>query len=235
MRHCSISRAAGFTLLEVVIAIALTAVAVGVAASALTSATLVKERVAAHRESLELDVRFRTTLIDMLRHAPAADGVDEPLMRVTRTTGGEPQLVFLSTGVQPPYGSGGAWRVTVTGIATGISLTAEPIGSEQDRPLLSMLLRAPMRAQLRTPMRAPMREPMRGPMRDELRTTDNDTPSLHIRFLEQTGGRSAPRWRDDWPLERSRPAAISLRFSNDVTAPPLLVELNPLQLAVGRP
>lgn len=209
----------GFTLLEVVVAIALTAVAVGVAASALTTATLVKERVTEHRETLEFDVRFRSTLMDMLRHAPAADGVEEPLMRVSRTPDGSSQLVFLSTGVTPPFGNGSAWRVTVTGAASGISWTAEPLGAGR---------MASPSAQRSTSDGVPV-------LYSQLRASGKTMPALHVRFLEHTGGRSAPRWRDDWPLERARPAAISLRFSDDVTARPLLVDLNPLHTLGGLP
>lgn len=197
-------RRSGFTLIEVILAIALTALSIGVAASALTTATNVRERVLQHRETLEQNVRFRTTLIDMLRHAPNADAIDEPLMRVSQAADGGVQLVFLSTGVRAPYGIGDAWRVTVTGTSSGVTLDAVPVVSPTNGPVLHTVFRP----------------------------TVTEGRVLHVRFLEPASNRNAPRWRDDWPLERTRPSAVSLRFSDNVTSALLLVELNPLQLAV---
>ena len=200
------NRKLGFTLIEVILAIALTAVAIGVAASALTTATNVRERVLLHRETMEQNVRFRTTLIDMLRHAPNADAVDEPLMRMTQAAGGVVQFLFLSTGVQTPYGVGGAWRVTIAGTPRGVTLDAVPVSSPTGGPVLHTVFRP----------------------------TSTEGQVLHVRFLEPSSGGNTPRWRDDWPLERTRPSAVSLRFSDHVTSAPLIVELSPLQVVEGR-
>jgi prepilin-type N-terminal cleavage/methylation domain-containing protein len=60
----------GFTLLELLLAIMLTAVAVAIAGSALRTATTAGERVDAHRATQEHDARLRSTLTDMLGISP---------------------------------------------------------------------------------------------------------------------------------------------------------------------
>ena len=130
----------GFTLLEVMLAIVLTAVAVATASLALRTATTARDRVAEHRQTLERVSRLRTMLTDMLRHAPSASAVDEPLLRVWRSPAGETQLVFLSKGVRAPFGTGPTWRVMLTQTASGLTLDATPIGVGADQAALHTVL-----------------------------------------------------------------------------------------------
>ena len=130
----------GFTLLEVMLAIVLTAVAVTTASLALRTASTARDRVAEHRQTLERESRLRTMLTDMLRHAPPASAVDEPLLRVWRTPTGETQLVFLSKGVRAPFGTGPAWRVMLTQTGNGLTLDATPIGVGADETALHAVL-----------------------------------------------------------------------------------------------
>jgi len=130
----------GFTLLEVMLALVLTAIAVATASLALRTATTARDRVSEHRQTLERESRLRTMLTDMLRHAPTASSVDEPLLRVWRTPSGETQLVFLSTGVRAPFGTGPTWRVMLTQTAGGLVLDATPIGVGADETALHTVL-----------------------------------------------------------------------------------------------
>lgn len=196
-------RRCGFTLLEVILAITLTAMAVGVAGSALASATSVKERVTEHREVLEREARFRQSLTDMLRHVPNSESVDEPLIQVVPGPDRTMQLVFLSTGVRSPMGTGAPWRVTLTSTAGGVKFHAVTIGSRADGT--------------------------------ELTSVMPEFTTMHVRFLEPASSREQPRWRDDWPLSQSRPAVVSIRFSDDVRATPWLVALDPLAASGPRP
>ena len=131
---------AGFTLLEVMLALVLTAVAVATASLALRTATTARDRVAEHRQTLERESRLRTMLTDMLRHAPTASSVDESMLRVWQTPTGETQLVFLSTGVRAPFGTGPTWRVMLTQTASGLVLDATPIGVDADETALHTVL-----------------------------------------------------------------------------------------------
>jgi len=126
----------GFTLLEILLALMLTAVAVAIAGSALRTATVASDRIASHRDTLEREARARAMLTDMLRHAPNAESVEEPLLRVVRTPGREPVLVFLSQGVRAPFGTGPSWRVRVGISDSALVLDAEPIGATRESTTL---------------------------------------------------------------------------------------------------
>lgn len=122
----------GFTLLELLLALVLTAVAVTLAASALRAATQLRERTAQHQQQGEQRARWASLLTDMLRHAPPADAVEEPLLRVVDRADGTAALIFLSQGVRPPFGTGAPWRVTVQQRPDGVALEAIPLGRSPD-------------------------------------------------------------------------------------------------------
>ncbi len=186
----------GFTLLEVMLAIVLTSIAVLIAGSALRTASDTSERVQAHRDALERDARARAMLTDMLRHAPRAEQVDEPLLTLARDRNGDAALTFLSQGVRAPFGTGSSWRVTLSSTQGHVLLEATPIGLASGSAAL--------------------------------RSTLTDAEGLQVQFLQPASGTDAPTWRDDWPLTRTRPAMIALRFGHDGAAPPLVVALDPL-------
>jgi general secretion pathway protein J len=122
----------GFTLLEVILALTLTAVSVSIAGSALRTATIARDRIAEHRTTMEREARMRSMVSDMLRHAPRAEAVDEPLLRIVPTAGGGTQLVFLSQGVRAPFGTGAIWRVSVHVADSGLQVDAETIGAARE-------------------------------------------------------------------------------------------------------
>ena len=195
------SRHAAFTLIEVIIAVVITALVLGVAAGALSAATTARARVLEHQTTLESESRFRAMLTDMLQHAPTAEGVDEPMVRIGRSAGLAPSLTFLSTGVREPFGTGRPWRVTVSLQDAGVTLDAVALGPDDHATLHSVL---------------------------------PDLTDLEVRVLEAARAGEVAAWRDDWPLARSRPAAVELRFTSArATSPtaPLIVSLAPLEAA----
>jgi len=206
-------RRAGFTLLEVILALVLTAIAVAIASAALRTATVARERVATHRSTLERDARWRAMLTDMLRHPPSAESVDEPLLSIvpSRNPGvtGSGRLVFLSKGVRAPYGTGTTWRVTLDVADDGLVLEAVPIGASGETTTL--------------------------------RTVLADVSSLTVRVLEAREGQASADaganggWRSDWPLAQARPAAIALDLGSPEMRPALVVALDPLVTVVARP
>lgn len=117
----------GFTLIETITALTLTAIVISIAAAAIGAASDARDGVRQHQATLEAEARWRALVTDMLRHAPSADAVDEPLLRVA-TTPDENQVTFLSTGVVQPFGTGRIWRVVLRGSPAGVVLDAEPIG-----------------------------------------------------------------------------------------------------------
>ena len=132
------ARTPGFTLIEVVVAITLTAIVLAIAAAALGAATSARARVEAHQQTLEADSRMRALLSDMLRHAPAGDAVDEPMLRIDRDGAGQPTLVFLSTGVREPFGTGAAWRVSIHRDSTSLVVDAIQLGRDAHAAPLRM-------------------------------------------------------------------------------------------------
>lgn len=204
------SRRIGFTLIEVITAIALTAIVTAIASAAVASASDARATTLRHQVTLDAESRFRVMLTDMLRHVPAADAVNEPLLRIAADrdaaetnggiTNGGMQLVFLSQGVSQPFGTGRIWRVTVRSGADGIELLAEAIG--RGDPLVPLHATLPHRRRMR------------------------------VAVLE-AAATGAVLWRDDWPVERSRPALLRLTFEGDVDAmpaAPLVVDLSPFAL-----
>lgn len=116
----------GFTLLELMLALTLTAIAAGVAGASIVAARRTGERVDAHKADGEAEARLRAVLTDMLRHAPAADRTSEPLLQLQRGETGT-VLTFLTTGVQLPLGTGPVWRATLMVDNSGLRLDAAPV------------------------------------------------------------------------------------------------------------
>lgn len=133
------SRRRGFTLLELMLALTLTAIAAGTAGVALSAARHASTRVAEHRRVGEADTRFRSLLADMLRHAPAAEQVSEPLLTISRDVAGT-TLQFLSQGVRPPFGTGPVWRVQLRQERAGLLLHASVLADDaREVPVIMQL------------------------------------------------------------------------------------------------
>lgn len=174
---------AGFTLLELVIALSLTAMATGVAASAIWAARRTSESqqdFAAHGES---EARWRALVVDMLRHPPAAERVDRALLAVHVTPDGQ-ELRFLSQGVREPFGTGDVWDVVITQDSTDVVLRATPLQRPGALSAASQTLVARIA----------------------------DVHGLEIAVLEPATANGAAQWRADWPLAQTRPAAVSLQW-----------------------
>ncbi len=117
-----------FTLIEVITAVTLTALVLGVASAALAAAGTTRRAILLHQGTLEAEVRLRATITDMLRHPPNPESVSEPLLRVVQTSRGSAELVFLTTGVRAPFGTGHTWRVILSVSDQGLSLDANEVG-----------------------------------------------------------------------------------------------------------
>lgn len=129
----------GFTLLEVIVAITVTGLALTTAGMALSAARNTASRIQLHEARTEAESRVRALLTDMLRHAPMAELVDEPLLVVDRA-GATPVLRFLSTGVREPYGTGAVWRVEVAVRDSALVVRATPIGRDRTAASLTAAL-----------------------------------------------------------------------------------------------
>lgn len=130
----------GFTLIEVMVALTITALVATLAGAALRAATDVRERVQLHRTTVDSEARMLSWLATMLRHPPAASAVDESLLTITQTANGSDSITFLSQGVDGTAGVGPVWRVSVAARDDGLHLHASPINRMTARvPLESVL------------------------------------------------------------------------------------------------
>jgi general secretion pathway protein J len=171
----------GFTLLEVLLALTLTAVAATVAGAALQAARHASTRVAEFSRRTEPTQQMRVALHDLLRHAPPAEQVDEALFALRRGPATD-TLVFLSRGVQQPFGTGEIWRVLMYADSVGLTLRAEPVydAAAHGEGPPAMAWHVPGASELSV-------------------------------ALASFDGRNLT-FRRDWPLQRARPAGVRLSW-----------------------
>ncbi|WP_337171193.1 prepilin-type N-terminal cleavage/methylation domain-containing protein [Gemmatimonas aurantiaca] len=198
------NRRSGFTLLEVAIALSLTAMAAGVAAGALWAARRTSEVQSRFATEEATGMRWRALLTDMLRHAPSAERVNEPLLTLRETEYG-PELRFLSQGVVEPFGTGAIWAVVVREDRLGVLLEAEPLGIPS----------ATMPDGTHTPALL-ARVPASGALQIEL--LEAAVGGAGVR----NGVDNNARWRTDWPLAQMRPSAITIRWQDRRTGDPVV-------------
>lgn len=202
------SRRSGFTLLEVAIALSLTAMASGVAAGALWAARRTSEVQSRFATEEATGMRWRALLTDMLRHAPSAERVNEPLLTLRETEYG-PELRFLSQGVVEPFGTGAIWAIVVREDRLGVLLEAEPLGipsatmPDGTHPP-ALLARVPAFHALQIELLEP------------------DAGGAGVRSGASGGVNDNARWRTDWPLAQMRPSAITIRWQDRRTSDPVV-------------
>ncbi|MDQ6612200.1 MAG: prepilin-type N-terminal cleavage/methylation domain-containing protein [Gemmatimonadota bacterium] len=199
----------GFTLMEVITALMITALVATLAASALRAAVDVRERVQTHRVTTEAEARVTAWLGTMLRHAPAPSAVDEPLLHIERNAasangGGSDVLTFLSQGVEAPLGTGQIWRVSLSVLPDGLHVQAVPVNAGSNRIPLETVL--------------------------------PQIAALTVEALDVHGGAgNSAVWRHDWPLLRTMPSAlrVTLQTRTGARQEPLVFDLSPLTSVVA--
>ncbi len=192
----------GFTLLEVLAALTITALVTTVAGSALRAGIDVRDRIGQNRETVEAESRVRSWLTDMIRHPASASSVDGAIFQMTQRVNADnvpiDALSLMSIGVEPPYGASAQWRVTLNVEADGLHVRATPTARENTRASIETVL--------------------------------PHIAGLRIEALETGGINSQPAWRNDWPLQRVMPAAIRFTFVARDGSPisPLVVVTSPI-------
>lgn len=192
-------RRRGFTLLELLVGLTLTALAAAMAGGALSAARGTADAVERHRAGAEAELRWRVLATDLLRHAPPAAASDDARLALVGTPDA-PVLQFLSRGLAPSMGTGRIWRVTVWQQGDTLQLRATPAVATRDAAAIATAVDAAV-----TPAR-----------------------DLRIEVLEPERVGEAARWRTDWPLRQARPRAVRLQWTGARGAATLLVPLAPL-------
>lgn len=135
------TRRAGFTLLEVMIALVITGLVVTLAYAAVQGGLDTRERLTAQRERQEALVTVRAMIRDALRHGlPGVPGGPDVFVLVSRVQGdGTPadSVEFLTRGVTAPYGTSTAWRVSVSVDSVGLRFVATPGEADDARAFVA--------------------------------------------------------------------------------------------------
>ena len=104
-----------FTLIEVVVAITISAIVVTLAYAVFSASVEHQERVRQHQRNIDDDVTLRALILSALRHAERGTAGGPEVFRLTDSQlGGGDELTFSSRGVLEPYGTGTPWVVTLS-------------------------------------------------------------------------------------------------------------------------
>lgn len=133
----------GFTLLELMVALALTGVIVLLLYGAAAPASDVEARLATSRRAAHAQVGMRALLEDALRNARPAPQPGDPVFRLEtrRSVGGTPddRLTFVTRGGFPPLTSDADWRLTVEATAGGLAVRAVPLSVRAPAQVAALL------------------------------------------------------------------------------------------------
>jgi len=125
-----VTRASGFTLLEVMVAIVLTSLAVLLAYGAARGSYDAHARLSADLRALQQARALRELLQDALRSARAPQRPGDPLF--TLHAG---RLSFVTAGGGPPLDPDYDWLLTIEPGADGLDLSATPVGRAPATPV----------------------------------------------------------------------------------------------------
>ncbi len=134
-------RRGGFTLLELMLAIAITGMVALIAYAAITVGLDTQERVERHRREAQSRALFRPFISDALRHITNVAGTGMPVFRILTEAGsarGE-SVTFLTRGIQSPLGSSGLWQLTLIPSAAGLHVQADPLEDPSRSSISSVL------------------------------------------------------------------------------------------------
>jgi len=125
-------RRAGFTLIEVLVAITVTGIVALLVYGALDTSIVARSRIEQRSTRLSAEASWRQLVASALRGARSASEADEVvfLLEDGRGTEGLPadRLTFISAGGLPPLTSDAEWQVTVGVGPDGVVMIARPIG-----------------------------------------------------------------------------------------------------------
>lgn len=182
-REVSSRYQAGFTLLELLVAIVISGMVALLAYSAIASGLDTLSRVDAHRRESQSRALFRPLIADAMRHIADA-GVDAPsVFQITTSSAGSSGtgLVFLTRGIESPLGSSGLWKLSLSPSLPGLRIEAVPLEDVTQSPLVSLV-----------PGVREMRVRVLPTPQDHLWVTNWESPRQHpyavkIELLDSTG------------------------------------------------
>lgn len=189
------TRRAGFTLLELMVALVVTGVVALLAYGTASAGFDTNERLERYRTAVESRLIVRQLLSDALRHLPEGGGaaMNDVLLTIEDATSAEglpvDVLHFLSRGITSPLGASATWSVTLGPSLEGVRLVAVPLGATQAAPIDAVL---------------------------------RDVSGLSVRVLARTDDAS---WSERWDVLGRVPAAVAIEWLSESGQPvaPMLV------------
>lgn len=189
MRHRHDERNRGFTLLEVVVALVISAVVALLAFGTVSTAFDGQEQLERHQDLAEAQMIVRALLLDALRHPPEEGGaaMNDVLFEIDDRVdaNGVPvdAVRFRSRGMAQPLGASREWTVELAASPEGLRLLASPGPDGGLAPIEALVTGA------------------RG---------------LEVRVLART---DEPIWSALWESPGRVPAAVALAFLSDAGEP----------------
>jgi prepilin-type N-terminal cleavage/methylation domain-containing protein len=120
----------GFTLLELIVSIAIAGMIALLVYGSASAGFDTREALARHSAGAEAELKVRSMLTDALRHASDESNPGSPAfdLAVATDARGMPmdRLTFLTRGIVPPLGASALWRVTISPSTSGLVFAASP-------------------------------------------------------------------------------------------------------------
>jgi len=133
----------GFTLLELMVALALTGVIALLLYGVAAAASDVEARLATSRRAAHAQIGMRALLEDALRNARSAPRPGDPVFRLERRSSArgvpDDRLTFVTRGGFPPLTGDADWRVTVEATPAGLTARAVPLGVRAPAQVATLL------------------------------------------------------------------------------------------------
>lgn len=183
------TRRAGFTLFEVMVAMVVTGVVALLAYGTARAGIDTNERLERYRTNVEAQAIVRALLLDALRHPAEGGGttMNDTLFVIDDQTSrsGLPvdAVRFYSRGVVPPLGASAYWAVTLAPTEAGIRVLATPVGTGDVAPVDALL---------------------------------TAVHGLNARALSRTAD---TLWSDRWDVAGRVPAAVAIEFLTEQGTP----------------
>lgn len=193
-------RRCGFTLLELIVSIAVTGVIALLVYGSASAGFDTRDALARHRAGAEAELRTRVLLTDALRHASDEANPGTPAFELVDAIDprGLPsdELRFLTRGVLPPLGASALWAVTLAPSPNGLLVAAAPGGARPAPDAAGAEVRGVLAA---------------------VRGVDVEVTSIADR-----------RWNTEWPSTGQLPAAVRITFydaAGQTVGAPIVVRL----------
>ena len=118
-------RRTGFTLIELIVSVALTGIVALLAYGSVQAGLDSASRIETYRRTSESEALTRSLIADALRHP--SDAPSGESFEIVRTVESGSVLRFVSRGVSGPLGAGQLWRVELAPSAKGLQFSAVPL------------------------------------------------------------------------------------------------------------